>query len=92
MLVTGIAAICAIGSLICWVMAIITAFQKGDGPLMGILSIVLCALGAFIIGWIHHKEWGHQKLMIIWSALFAANILLQIISVAVIAAVGAAAQ
>ena len=58
-----------LAALVCWILEIVAAFQKGDGPLMGILSIVLCSLGGFIIGWIHNKKWGIQKVMLIWTIL-----------------------
>ena len=57
-------------TLVCWIMEVIAAFQKGNGPLLGILSIVLtlfCGIGGFIIGWVKCKEWGIQNLMIIWT-------------------------
>ncbi len=54
-------------AFVCWIMEIVAAFQKGDGPLLGILSIVLCSLGGFVIGWAKAKDWGIQKLMIIWT-------------------------
>jgi hypothetical protein len=53
-------------ALVCWILEIVAAFKKSDGPLMGILSIVLCGLGGFIIGWIHNKQWGIQKVMLVW--------------------------
>ena len=55
-------------AFVCWIMEIVAALQKGDGPLLGILSIVLCSLGGFVIGWAKAKDWGIQKLMIIWTA------------------------
>lgn len=77
-----------IGSLICWVMEIIAAFKKAEGPLMGILSIVFCSLGGLIIGWIHAGKWGITKLMTIWSILIVAAIILQVIVIAVFGASG----
>lgn len=71
-----------IGNLVCWILVIVSAFQKEESPLLGILSIVLCALGGFIIGWVKHKEWGIQKLMVIWSILFVASLLIQLATVA----------
>ncbi len=48
-------------AFVCWIMEIVAAFQKGDGPLLGILSIVLCSLGGFVIGWAKAKDWGIQN-------------------------------
>ena len=54
-------------SLVCWILEIVAAFKKEEKPLMGILSIVLCSLGGFIIGWIFSKKWGIAKVMILWT-------------------------
>lgn len=77
----------SIGSLACWIMAIIAAFKNEESPLMGILSIVLCGLGAFIIGWIKNKEYGTTKLMTVWSGLIVGSIIIQIVLVGFAAAV-----
>lgn len=66
-------------SLVCWIMEVVTAFQKGDGPLLGILSIIFCGLGAFIIGWMKCNEWGLQKVMLIWTIAFVVTSLCQIV-------------
>ena len=76
-----------IGSLICWILVIVAAFKNEDSPLLGILCIVLCGLGAFVIGWIKNKDWGIQQLMMIWSGLVIAGI---VINVAVMAMAPAA--
>ena len=71
----------SIGMLVCWIMEIIAAFQKGKGPLMGILSIVPCfGLGGLIIGWIHAGKWGIQKIMTIWTILLVVNIIVTVAS------------
>ena len=63
--------------LVCWIMEVVTAFQKGDGPLLGILSIVCCCtLGGLIIGWIKCKEWGIQTLMLVYTIAFVINLIL----------------
>lgn len=54
-------------ALVCWIMEIVAAFKKEEKPLMGILSIVLCSLGGFVIGWIFSKKWGLTKVMIAWT-------------------------
>lgn len=58
-----------LGALVCWIIEVVTAFKKEEKPLMGILSIVLCSLGGFVIGWIHAKKWGITKLMVGWTIL-----------------------
>ena len=92
MAVGGLTLICFIGILVCSIMEIIAAFKNEESPLLGILSIVFCGLGSFIIGWIKHKEWGISKLMMTFSILLGAYILLQVIGVVVAVAAGAAAQ
>ena len=92
LLVSGLSLIVGIGSLVCWIMVIVKAFQSEESPLMGILCIVLCGLGAFIIGWIKNAEWGITKIMMIWSALIVGSIVMQIIAVALVGAAGAAMQ
>ena len=58
-----------IGMFICWIMVIVKAFKKEEGPLMGILCIVLCSLGALVIGWINAKKWDCKKLMLVFTLL-----------------------
>ncbi len=66
--------------LVCWIMEVVTAFQKGDGPLLGILSIVCCCtLGGLIIGWIKCKEWGIQTLMLVCTIAFVSNLSLSVL-------------
>ncbi len=59
-------------------MDIVAAFTKGDGPLLGILSIVLCPLGGFVIGWVKSKQWGIQQVMLIWTSTIFVALLCQI--------------
>ena len=80
--------VCGIGSLVCWIMVVVAAFKSEESPLMGILCIVLCALGAFIIGWIKSGQWGIRQVMLIWSGLIAANIVIQVITVGLVASMG----
>lgn len=87
MVLSGLSFVLGIISLICWIMEIVAAFQNGDGPLMGILSIVLCGLGGFIIGWVHHSKWGITKLMTAWTVVFIGSILIQVAVFAVAATI-----
>lgn len=86
MVIGVLSLIVGLGSLICWILEIVAAFKGGNGPLMGILSIVLCGLGGFVIGWIHHKQWNITNLMIGWSACIVVSLLLNIVSAALMAA------
>jgi hypothetical protein len=74
---------CGIGSLVCWILEIIAAFKHEESPLLGILSIVLCGIGGFVIGWIKHASWGIRNVMLIWTALIVVSLVLQIISMTV---------
>ena len=65
--------------LVCWVMEVVIAFKKGDGPLLGVLSIVCCCtLGGLVIGWIKCKEWGIQTLMLVYTIAFVINLILSV--------------
>ena len=79
-LVFGIFIILSLASLYCWIVEIIAAFKKEESPLMGILSIVLCSLGGFIIGWIHAKKWGISGTMKLWTLLIIISFVLNIIA------------
>jgi hypothetical protein len=86
-----VALVCAVCSLACWIMVVVAAFKNEQSPLMGILCIVLCGLGAFIIGWVKHGEWRIKNVMLAWTGVFVFQIILQVVAV-VIAAGAAAAQ
>jgi hypothetical protein len=92
LLLAGLSFLVGIGSFVCWIMVVIKAFQNEESPLLGILCIVLCGLGAFVIGWIKNTEWRITQLMMIWTGLFVGSIVLQIVLMAVGAAAGAALQ
>jgi hypothetical protein len=84
LLVQGLLSILSIGSLVCFVLVLIKMFQRGQTGL-GVACIVLAfcvgvgALIAFIYGWVKAREWDLQKVMMAWSGIVAANILLFII-------------
>lgn len=75
-----------LGALICWILEVVAAFKKEEKPLMGILSIVLCSLGGFVIGWINSKKWGIQKVMIIWTILVIVVTILYAVAIASVSA------
>ena len=92
LILMGLSVLIGLGSFVCWIMVIIKAFQSEESPLMGILCIVLCGLGAFIIGWIKNSEWRITQLMMIWTGLFIASIVIQVITMAIAGAAAAAMQ
>jgi hypothetical protein len=86
----GLASLLGLGSLVCWILEIVNAFKKEPKPLLGILSIVLCSLGGFIIGWVKAKQWGTTKLMAIWTILFIVQLIVQF--AVIVPAINAASQ
>lgn len=60
----GISLIVGLGSLVCWIYTVVVAFQN-ENPTVGVLC--LCPLIGLIMGFVHMKDWGHDKVMIIWS-------------------------
>lgn len=75
-----------LAALVCWILEVVAAFKKEEKPLMGILSIVLCSLGGFVIGWIHSKKWGIQKVMIAWTILVIVVTILYAVAIASVSA------
>ena len=73
-------------SLVCLIMVLIKIFHESVG--LGILGI-FCGLFTFIYGWVKVSEYGIQKVMLIWTLVFVAQIALQIVMVALTAAAGA---
>ena len=92
MLIFLLAIVAGIGSLACWIMVIIAAFKNEQSPLMGILCIVLCGLGAFIIGWIKHGEWKIKNIMLAWTGLIVFGVIIQVVAFVLAGAAAVAAQ
>lgn len=76
-LIVGLALICSLISLGCWIYTIVRAFQSGD-TVAGIVSI--CPLGAFILGWINVSKWDHSAVMTIWTIVFVINVILNVVA------------
>jgi hypothetical protein len=86
-LITLVAAVCGIASLVCFILVVVKMFQKGETGIgiACIVGIFLCGIGgivAFVYGWIKSGEWQLQKIMLVWTACIVVNILLQIVGVA----------
>ena len=62
-----LAVIVGIGTLVCWIMVLIKIF-KTEGPLYGILGII-CSLYALVWGWMNADKQNIRQLMMIWTAL-----------------------
>jgi len=70
-MVTAIAFLVGLASLVCFVLVLIQMFQHRQMAL-GIVCIVLafCGIGfliAFIYGWVKAREWNIQNIMIAWT-------------------------
>lgn len=66
--------ITGLGWLACWIMTLIKMF-KHESTGLAVLGI-FCGIWAFIWGWMNAKKHDHQKIMKIWSGLFAAYFVL----------------
>jgi hypothetical protein len=64
-------------SFVIFIVVLIKQFQVG-GPLHGIIGIVTCGLWTFIWGWINANKLNIQSLMLIWTLILAANVILNI--------------
>jgi hypothetical protein len=72
-----LATVVGLASLVCDILVIIKFF-KANLIGLGILAI-LCPLFTFIYGWTKATEWNIKQIMMIWSALIAVNILLNVV-------------
>lgn len=72
-----LATLVGLGSLVCFVIVVIKLFQQ-KGALHGILGI-LCGLYTFIWGWMESGRLGIKNLMLIWTALIIAGIVLNVL-------------
>ena len=67
-------------SLICFILALIQMFQRGDTGI-GIACIALtlcCGLGGlitFVYGWFKARQWNIVNLMTLWTIAFAIDVL-----------------
>ncbi len=82
-----------IGSLVCFVLTLIKMFQNNQ-TVMGIVCIVtllLCGIGgliAFIVGWMNAANWRHQQVMLAWTFIVIAQIVLWVFVMMLAAAAG----
>ena len=87
-LVSLLAMVIGLGSLVCFILTLIKMFQS-DETTMGIVCIVtffLCGLGAliaFIVGWINASKWQNQQVMFFWTCCIIANIVLSVLGFAI---------
>ena len=72
-----LAMLVGIGCLICFIIVLIKLFQN-EGALKGILGII-CALYAFIWGWMNADKLGVRNIMMIWSLLVIVQLVLNFV-------------
>jgi len=69
-----LAMLVGLGCLICWIIVLIKIFQN-DGVLKGIIGLI-CALFAFIWGWMNADRYGIRNIMLIWTVLIIISLIL----------------
>jgi hypothetical protein len=74
-----IGGIAGLGSLICFIIVLIKQFQEG-GILHGIIGLVTCGIWTFIWGWINSGRLNIRNIMLIWTVLWIAAIILNSMS------------
>jgi hypothetical protein len=66
--------VAAIVSLICWIMVLIKMFPA-EGAVKGILAII-CALYAFIWGWMNAAKYNLRNIMIAWTIAIIVSVVM----------------
>ena len=72
-----LALVASIGSLICFIIVLIKQFQNG-GALHGIIGIITCGIWTFIWGWMNAGKLNIKNIMMIWTLLFIISIVLNL--------------
>jgi hypothetical protein len=71
--------IAGLGSLICFIIVLIKQFQDG-GVLHGIIGLITCGIWTLIWGWINSGRLNIRNIMLIWTLLWIAAIILNSMS------------
>ena len=79
-LLQGLSSLCGLVSLVCFIMVLVQMFKRGETT-MGIVCIVtiFCCIGgliAFVYGWTKAAAWDITKIMIVWSGVILAQLVL----------------
>ena len=82
----GLAMICSLVSIVCWILTLVKMFgdQEKGGVLHGIIGII-CGLYALIWGWMNHAQHNHKTIMMVWTGVIVASIVLQVAAGAMMA-------
>jgi len=67
-----------LGYLICLVIVLIKQFQTA-GVVHGIIGIITCGIWTFIWGWMNANNLGIKNIMMIWTVLFIACLVLRFV-------------
>jgi len=73
-MLSTLAAICGIVSLVCFIIMVIPLFKE-KGALHGILGII-CGIYTFIWGWMNAARLGKKQVMLIWTIALIATVVL----------------
>ena len=74
-----LALILSVVSLICFIMVLIKQFQNG-GALHGIIGIITCGIWTLIWGWMNATKLNIKNLMMIWTLVIVVCIILNVMS------------
>lgn len=78
-IIGGLLGLIGLASIVCWVMVLIKIFKDNVG--LGVLGI-FCQLFVFVYGWVKAKEYQVQKVMMAWTIITVAGIILYFVFVA----------
>ena len=71
--------IAGLGWVICFIIVLIKQFQEG-GILHGIIGLITCGIWTFIWGWINSGRLNIRNIILIWTVLWVAAIILNSMS------------
>ena len=71
--------IAGLGWVICFIIVLIKQFQEG-GILHGIIGLITCGIWTFIWGWINSGRLNIRNIMLMWTVLWVAAIILNSMS------------
>jgi len=66
----------SLGALICFIIVLIKQFQTA-GVVHGIIGIITCGIWTLIWGWMNASNLGIRNIMVIWTVLFIACLILE---------------
>ena len=81
-----LAQLCGLASLVCFILVLVKMFQNKQ-TVLGIVCIVtfFCCIGGlitFVFGWMNAAAWNIKNLMMAWTAIIVANLLLSALAAA----------